>query len=101
MKITRAKLFCMTALTPLLMLPANGAHAQSTGGQPEAALLEEVVVTSRKREERLIDIPETIAAISAEQLAARGITTLDDLGRQTPNISLNRRQDNEPNVVIR
>lgn len=73
----------------------NGADsAVSTG-------VEEVVVTARKRDERLSDVPETITALSSETLERAGIKNLDDLGKALPNVVLNRRGDNEPNVVIR
>ncbi len=62
---------------------------------------DEIVVTARRREEVLSNIPETIAAISAEDLTRSGVVSVNELGRQTPNVSLNRRQDNFPNVVIR
>jgi iron complex outermembrane recepter protein len=64
-------------------------------------VLEEIVVQARKRAETLFDIPESIAVLSSEALQRAGVSGLDSLGRQTPNIILNRRQDNEPNVVIR
>lgn len=62
---------------------------------------DEIIVTARKRPERLIDIPETISAFSAASLEEAGIDSIDKLGQSVPNIVLNRRGDNEPNVVIR
>lgn len=63
--------------------------------------IEEVVVTARKRDEAITDVPETITAYSGRHLEKAGIKNLDDLGRTLPNVVLNRRGDNEPNVVIR
>lgn len=60
-----------------------------------------IVVTARKRTETLQDVPETITAFSSEALQRGGISNVNDLGRQLPNVVLNRRGDNEPNVVIR
>ena len=56
---------------------AMPAHAQ--GG---ASALEEIVVTARKREESLQDIPIAISAFTAEQIENRGITRLEDLTLQ-------------------
>ena len=42
-------------------------------------LLEEVVVTAQKREQRLIDVPISITALSGETLRDRGIQTVSDL----------------------
>ena len=69
--------------------------------QSSAQLLEEVIVTARKRDEALRDVPETITAYSEQHLEKAGIRSLDDLGRSLSNVVLNRRGDNEPNVVIR
>lgn len=83
----------MIAATP------NSAFSQTT--QAKEARFDEIVVTARKREERLIDVPQTIQVISALEIEQAGIKNLDDLGHQTPNLILNTRTDNEPNVVIR
>lgn len=83
-------------LTPLSAKAQSGDEAQGERAYPD-----EIIVQARKRDERLIDIPETISAITADTIRDAGISTLNDIGRQTPNIVLNRRQDNEPNVVIR
>ena len=61
----------------------------------------DIVVTARKRDERLTDVPETISAFSEEALQRAGINNIDRLGQSVPNVVLNRRGDNEPNVVIR
>ena len=53
--------------------------------------LGEVVVTARKRDEKLLDVPETIAAFSAPDIAAKGIETADDLGRQVSNLQFGMR----------
>jgi iron complex outermembrane recepter protein len=91
-----------------LMLSASyRAGAQEAGPAGEAranvdlSAIDEIVVMARKRSERLIEIPETISVLTADQIERSGIASLNDVGRQTPNIVLNRRQDNEPNVVIR
>ena len=89
----------------LLTGSLGAAAADASPAEPRAAgeaqVLEEIVVQARKRAETLFDIPESIAVLSSEALQRAGVSGLDSLGRQTPNIILNRRQDNEPNVVIR
>ena len=49
-------------------------------------LIEEIVVTAQKREENLQDVPISISAFSAEQLDARGVTGIKDLGSSTPSL---------------
>ncbi|MGH8251237.1 MAG: TonB-dependent receptor [Steroidobacteraceae bacterium] len=63
---------------------ANGATAQS-----QATGLETVVVTARKREETLLDIPQEIQAISQEQLEKANLNNIDDFSRFVPSLSYN------------
>jgi len=58
----------------------------SASAQSAAAALDEVVVTARKREESLQDIPIAISAVTAEQLEERGITKLEDLTLQVAGV---------------
>lgn len=68
----------------LLLLPAQIAFSQEPG-----AVLEEVVVTARKREESLQDAPISISVFSERDLAARGAQTLADIDSFTPNLRFN------------
>lgn len=96
-----------SASAPPAAAPSNGPQddgEQASNVSPAAEQApddREIIVTARKRNERLLDVPETITAFSAETLTKGGIRTLDDLGRAIPNVNMNRRADNEPNVVIR
>jgi iron complex outermembrane receptor protein len=53
------------------------------------AVLEEVVVTARKRAEDLQDVPMAVSAFSGQQLQNFGIDELTDVGRMTPNLVMN------------
>ncbi|MBA4758218.1 TonB-dependent receptor [Sphingosinicella sp.] len=96
--------------TAVLLPSAASAWAQELAAEPVAQQGGtvtttgddgDIVVTARKRAESLQDVPETITAFSAQALERGGINNVNDLGRQLPNVVLNRRGDNEPNVVIR
>src|ERR1700692_4523912 len=87
--------------TAMLAVPALTAVAATGPAGDTPIQLDEVMVTARKRDERLIDIPESISVISADDLTKKGIQTVEDVGRQTPNLQLNMRQDLTTNVVIR
>ncbi len=52
--------------------------------------LDEILVTSRKREERLQEVPLSIAVYDTEALRARNIQTTYDVATFTPNFSFNR-----------
>lgn len=49
-----------------------------------ARRFDEIVVTARKREERLLDIPIAVTALSSEQIERAGIENLADVARFTP-----------------
>jgi iron complex outermembrane receptor protein len=51
------------------------------------ALMDEVTVTARKREESLQDTPIAVSAFSGDSLDARGIQRVDDIAYITPNMS--------------
>ncbi len=49
--------------------------------------LTEIIVTARKREERLIDVPGSITAITADDMAERGANDLESLQFSVPGLS--------------
>ncbi len=53
----------------------------------QGAELEEIVVTARKRNESLLDIPLTVSAFSAEQIDRAGYSTIRDLVAAVPGIT--------------
>ena len=53
----------------------------------QGAVLEEIVVTARKRSESLLDIPLTISAFSAEQIEQAGYSTIADLITAVPGVT--------------
>ena len=73
-------------LAATLASPAS-AQEQAQAGTT-ASLLEEIVVTSRKREELAQDVPLSITAYNAEQLEALKVRNLEDLTVSMPNVSL-------------
>ena len=70
------------SLSLAVLSPWNNAISQDTGTQSSgiSALMDEVVVTARKREETLQEAPIAISAFSGESLDVRGITSIDEIG---------------------
>src|SRR5690349_2361043 len=69
--------------------PSNYALAQEAdGNRPGAGLLEEVVVTARKRTENLQDVPISIEVFSQADLDAKSINSLQELSQFAPNFSM-------------
>ncbi|MDH4048679.1 MAG: TonB-dependent receptor [Gammaproteobacteria bacterium] len=81
-------------MPPVLMMTSQVAVAQA----PE---LEEIIVTARKREENLLEIPESLTNFSAQIIERGNINGLEDIGLLVPNLYMSRRLDGFPNVSIR
>ncbi len=63
-----------------------GASALAQDATPSASL-EEIVVTARKTEEKLQEVPLSIKALTGADLQARGITSVSELSQYTPGLS--------------
>ena len=68
------------------LLGGQAAFAQGNTAQVDtpAGGLEEVVVSARKREESLQDVPVAVTAFTAQQIADRQLTSIDDIAKFTP-----------------
>jgi iron complex outermembrane receptor protein len=75
--------------------------AQETAAATEGQVLDEIIVTARKRAETALEIPETINTLSGETIERANITGLEDIGAMVSNLSLSQRADGFPNVSIR
>ncbi|WP_279245967.1 TonB-dependent receptor [Candidatus Litorirhabdus singularis] len=69
----------------------------------EDAILEEVIVTARKRQESLQETPIAVTALGAEALREAGVRNLADLNSIAPNIEVQSANGNAPlaNIYIR
>ncbi|MEN8259069.1 MAG: TonB-dependent receptor [Pseudomonadota bacterium] len=68
-----------------LLPPSGPLRAQDTGYE---SVLDEIIVTARRREENLQDLPMSIAAISADTMQVQGIYNIEDVGEFVPNLSM-------------
>lgn len=69
--------------------PAPPAYAQESRLRSDLVpMLEEVIVTARKREETVFDAPLSISALGAGQIEARKLRGLTDLAVSMPNVAL-------------
>jgi len=68
----------------------------------QAGAIEEIVVTSRRREESLQDIPMSVAAFTDTALEQRNITRIDQLQYQVPSLIMTESERvNQSRIVIR
>ncbi len=56
----------------------------------QEGVLEEVIVTARKREEAIQVVPVSVTAFSGEQMRDAGITNIQDLGYVTPGMQVDQ-----------
>lgn len=88
------------SLVTLAMLAlASPLHAQDA--EVDDGALEEIVVTAQKRTEKLIDVPISITAISADQLLERGANNVRDLAFSVPNFTTYSQNDGNPTILVR
>ena len=80
--------FALYAGVALAAMPAMPAFAQ--GAAPAASETSEgdIIVTARRREESLLDVPIAVSAYSAAALDRAGATDLTDVQNTTPNTTL-------------
>jgi iron complex outermembrane receptor protein len=66
------------------------AQTNETRAEPAGAAgaVEEVIVSARRREEAVQEVPISIVALNAEQLQLRGVQRVEDLALLTPNVVL-------------
>ncbi|WP_033921012.1 TonB-dependent receptor [Sphingomonas sp. 37zxx] len=61
----------------------------------------EIVVTAQKIEQRLVDVPITISAVSGARMAELGVSDLDELSNYIPGLNVQEQSANNPGIVIR
>ena len=83
------------------------AQAQSSVQDPAAGpaerddLGEDVVVTAQKIEQRAVDVPITITAVTGERISQLGVGDLDELSSYVPGLNIQEQSANNPGIVIR
>ncbi len=60
---------------------------QPQAAEPGTAILQNVVVTARRREENLQRVPDPVTAITAERIEAAGITQVEHFMSKVPNLT--------------
>ncbi len=73
------------ALGALTFVPTTPAQAQDEGA---SGVLEEIMVTARRREENLQDVPAAVTAFSGADLALRGASDITEIAQAAPSVTL-------------
>lgn len=82
----------LTALLPIVIA--------SVAAPASAQMLEEVIVTARKRVESMQDTPVAVSVFSADSMRAAQINNISDLAQHVPGLS-NKDGDKESGLTIR
>ncbi|WP_332818232.1 TonB-dependent receptor [Sphingopyxis sp.] len=97
LKATLAAAMITTALSSSL------AFAQAASGDDPAVGEGEIVVTAQRREQRLIDVPISVSAVSSAAIDRAQVRTVTDIATIVPNIQINETIGNSfgPLITIR
>nr|WP_305959025.1 TonB-dependent receptor [Aurantiacibacter sp. 219JJ12-13]MDP5262424.1 TonB-dependent receptor [Aurantiacibacter sp. 219JJ12-13] len=88
--MSKAFLWQSTACALVMGAMAVPAYAQQvdTPAEAEEATGGTIIVTARRREERLLDVPVAVTSFGAEELQQRGSVDITDIAQVTPNTTL-------------
>nr|WP_206185840.1 TonB-dependent receptor [Sphingosinicella sp. BN140058] len=62
---------------------------------------QEILVTAQKIQQRAVDVPITISAVSGAQMRELGVSDLDELSNYVPGLNIQEQSANNPGIVIR
>ena len=82
----RSRLTCTVAVPAVAFAGLTATPALAQGINPD-----EIIVTARRTEERLQDVPISITVFSGDQIQKRNIAVASDLAAFTPSLSVNTR----------
>lgn len=89
----------------LLLASAAPAFAQAPAQPIETAAGPaddlDIIVTAQKSEQRAIDVPITISAVSGARIRELGVADLDELSAYVPGLNIQEQSANNPGIVIR
>lgn len=68
-------------------MAATGSRVKAASADVSAGVLQEVVITARKREENLQDVPLSVDVFTSQDIQKLGITQFEDYAEKVPSIS--------------
>ena len=84
------KVFKKQLLPALIAVATVPLFSQTTLAAESAITLEEIVVTARKRQESIQDVPVAVTAITPGQLERGSIKNVIDVAKLVPNVELHK-----------
>jgi len=81
---------------------SSQALAQEESAQEEfEGVLEEVIVTASKRDQRLVDVPMAVTALVGEQLVERNLLQIEEFAEQVPGLHVESIGNRATRIVLR
>lgn len=74
----------VAAAVCVLGVGAGGAVAQEDEGAKQGRVLEEIIVSARKRDESIIDVPLSITTVTRDMIEDLNLTNMTDISQMTP-----------------
>ncbi len=97
-KFGLAGLMFATCLTAPAFASAQQATPPSSDPN-QSTVLEDIVVTARRREERLQEVPIAVTALSEQVLQEKGVRDANDLAQVAPGLSIQNTTANRNNIT--
>ena len=104
MAFRKAALWAVMAATALNSSVVMAQEASEREAADSAAPVEgDIVVTAQRREERLVDVPISVSAVSSAAIDRAQVRTVSDIATVVPNIQINETIGNSygPLITIR
>lgn len=80
---------------------ALGAWTPAAAQEGGAVSVEEIIVTAQRREQRLLDVPASVAAVSADAIRDLNIQQVSELSNHVPNLAIDSTTSLNSAVYIR
>ena len=102
----QARIFLKRLILSGTAIPLIGTLSIGVLPQKAYAQMQDIVVTARKREENILEVPFAISAFGEQDLQTADLKDLTDLSKFAPgltfeNQALNRADRGSPNIIIR
>lgn len=95
----RGRKMALTASVCLLALSGADSRAQDAEGE---TVLEKITITATKRAQEIGKVDASVTVVTGEELAQRGVRTVDDLQKVFPGVSMGNRGNRVySNVTVR
>jgi len=98
--VLRKRTFILASVTSSVLLGTTApVQAQNAAPQSSSAVMEEIIVTARKREESGQDVPIAVTVMNADAIYESGMLTVPDLTRLNPSVSFDTAQSFQRNSL--